>query len=115
RIAFLMKDDDGIAQLWTISPNGGTPAQLTRNPWPIASAFSWSLDGARIAHLMDNSVCITDTRTGKTTRMTERSEDASAPRPEACVFSPDGRKIAYIRRVPDAGQSFNQVFVAFVP
>src|SRR5207302_6520048 len=25
RIAFLMRDDDGIVQLWTVSPNGGAP------------------------------------------------------------------------------------------
>ena len=34
RIAFLMKDEDGLVQLWTVSPNGGAPAQVTRNPWP---------------------------------------------------------------------------------
>ncbi len=37
RIAFLMKDDAGIVQLWTVSPNGGPPGQLTRNPWPTGA------------------------------------------------------------------------------
>ena len=29
RIAFLAKDNPGIVQLWTVSPNGGAPTQLT--------------------------------------------------------------------------------------
>lgn len=110
RIAFLMKDDSGIAQLWTISPNGGTPSQLTQNPWPIASSFTWSPDGRLIAHAMDNSVCLTDTTTGTTTRLTPRSDDARAPRPEACVFSPDGSRIAFVRRIPSPDTPANQIF-----
>jgi hypothetical protein len=29
QIAFLMRDDNGIVQLWLISPEGGEPRQLT--------------------------------------------------------------------------------------
>ena len=111
RIAFLMKDDDGIVQLWTISPNGGPPVQITRHGSSIASAFTWSPDGQHIAHAMDNSVCVTDVNSRKTTRVTVRSDDASAPRSEACVFSSDGRKIAFLRRLNEAGQSANQIFI----
>ncbi|MCX6897661.1 MAG: DUF3748 domain-containing protein [Verrucomicrobia bacterium] len=111
RIAFLMKDDAGVAQLWTVPPNGGAPVQLTRNPWPIASAFTWSPDGKHIAHVADNSVCVTDAATGATTRLTPRSDDASAPQPEACVFSPDGTKIAFVRRMPSPDAPANRVFV----
>jgi hypothetical protein len=115
RIAFLMKDRAGIAQLWTVSPVGGPPVMLTRNPWPVASTFTWSPDGRRIAHVMDNSVCVTDAATGETTRLTPRRDDASAPRPEACVFSPDGAKIAYVRRLAEAGGACNQIFYALAP
>ena len=100
RIAFLMKDDGGVVQLWTVSPNGGPPHQLTRNPWSVASAFTWSPDGRFLAHVMDRGVCVTEARTGETTRLTPPTDDAIAPRPEACVFSPDGKKIAYVRSVP---------------
>lgn len=111
RIAFLLKDDHGLVQLWTVSPNGGLPTQITRNPWSVASAFSWSPDGQHLAHVMDNSVCLTDTRTGQTRRLTPRSDDASAPRPEACVFSPDGQKIACVRRVTSGAGRHNQIIV----
>lgn len=111
QIAFLMKDDAGVVQLWTASPNGGQPRQMTHNAWDIASAFSWSPDGRRMAHVMDNSVCVTEVDTGKTLRLTPRVEDALAPRPEACVFSPDGRSVAYVRPAEESSQFFNQIFV----
>jgi dipeptidyl aminopeptidase/acylaminoacyl peptidase len=115
RIAFLMKDDAGIVQLWTVSPNGGAPRQLTRNAHDVASTFTWSPDGQRITHVMDNSVCITDAVTSRTTRLTTRSDDATAPRPEACVFSPDGKQIAFVRRVTADGQTCNQICVVTAP
>ncbi len=114
RIGFLMKDDAGVVQLWTVSPNGGRPAQLTHNAHDIASAFTWSSDGRSIAHVMDNSVCVTDASTGETSRMTPRCEDASAPRPEACVFSPDGKKIAFVRRRKTDEVEANQICVVFL-
>ena len=111
QIAFLMKDDAGVVQLWIVSPDGGPVRQLTRNPWPVASAFTWSPDGRHIAHVMDNSVCVTDVASGKTQRLTARTDDASAPRPEACVFSPDGTNIAFARRLPSPRQPANRICV----
>jgi hypothetical protein len=109
QIAFLMKDEAGIVQLWTVSPNGGPPRQVTRNLWPVASAFSWSPDGHRLAHVMDNSVCLTEVASGHTRRLTDRSDDVSAPRAEACVFAPDGRRIAYLRPLPSPDRPANQI------
>lgn len=110
-IAFLARDDAGIVQLWTASPNGGAPKQITHNPWSIASAFSWNPGGTGIAHVTDNSVCITEISSGKTVRLTSRSNDADAPRPEACVFSPDGKHIAYVRHLTANGETSNQIFI----
>ena len=112
RIAFLMRDGDGVTQLWTVSPLGGAPRQVTRNPTGISSAFTWTPDGRAIAHGMDGSVCLTDAGSGETRRLTERREGEGAPRPEACVVSPDGGRIAYVRRVPGpSGAWHNQVMV----
>lgn len=111
RIAFLMKDDDGIVQIWTISPNGGEPRQVTHNAHDVASAFTWSPDGRWIAHTMDGCVCVTDTSSGDTHRLTAPSDEKHAPRPEACVFSPDGTRIAYVSPVTKQGQTWNQIFV----
>jgi WD40 repeat protein len=114
RIAFLMKDDAGMVQLWTVSPNGGSPKQLTFYPNPVASAFTWSPDGRLIACVMDHCVCVTEVATGQTSRLTPRTDDASAPRPEACVFSPDGQRIAFVRRLPSPRETANQICVVAV-
>jgi uncharacterized protein DUF3748/WD40 repeat protein len=110
-IGLLMKDDAGVVQLWTISPNGGTPKQLTHNVHDIASAFTWSPDGRYIAHAMDNSICATEVSSGVTHRLTPPTDAAHAPRPEACVFSAQGTQVAYVRPVTLGGQTWNQVFV----
>ncbi len=113
RLACLMKDDVGVVQLWTVSPTGGALMQLTHNTRDIGSAFTWSANGQSIAHVMDGSVCVTDARSGKTRRLTAPPADpADAPSPLACVFSPDGSKIAFMRCVRHAdGERYNQVFV----
>jgi dipeptidyl aminopeptidase/acylaminoacyl peptidase len=111
RIAFLMRDEAGIVQLRTIPPSGGEPQQLTHNAFDVASAFSWSPDGLSIAYVADNSIFVSDTETGDATRLTSRADDGSAPRPEACVFSPDGKRIAYVRPIETSGRTHNQIFV----
>ena len=104
-----MRSDEGVPQLWTVSPNGGEAKQLTHNPHPISSAFSWSPNGKQISHAMDGSICITLADSGKTIRLTDK--DAGTIRPEACVFSPDGTKIAYVRHISENGQTRNQIFI----
>lgn len=111
QIAFLMKDEEGIVQFWTVSPNRGEPKQLTHNSQDIASAFTWGPNGRWIAHVMDGSVCATNTKSGETHRLTNPSNKAHPPRPEACLFSPDGKQITYVRPVESQGELTNQIFV----
>ena len=113
RIAFLMMDDAGVVQLWVVSPRGGAPRQVTRNTAGIASAFTWSPDGRAIAHVMDDSVYVTDATTGAARRLTQAA--AGPALPFACVFSPDGRQIAFMRSVPADGATFSQIFVVTLP
>lgn len=117
RIACLMRDeagnDAGVVQLWSISPNGGPPRQITRDPWDVASTFTWNKDGTAIAYIADGSVMVVNAATGESRRLTEQPvADLPAPRPEACVFSPDGRQIAFVRPVRGSdGAVWNQIFV----
>lgn len=123
-IAFLKKDDNGVVQLWKVASRAGGPGatvedarlrQVTSGSHGVTSSFTWSPDGHWIAHTMDGSVCVTEVASGRTHRLTARTEGRRAPRPEAVVFSPDGRRIAYVRRVAEAGEGgrvFNQIFVA---
>ena len=96
QIAFLMRDDSGAAQLWTVSPLSGEPRQITLDHWGVASAFTWSPDGQLIAYAADNSIFTVEATTSVSRRLTPRSSDA--PSPLACVFSPDGSQIAFLRR-----------------
>ena len=115
RIAFLMRDDDGVAQLWLVAPVGGAPRQLTRHPWGVASAFTWSPDGRLLAHVMDQSICLTEAATGRSFRLTPRQPAAGAPLALACVFSPDGQWIAYQRPGTEAEGGFPQIWTVAVP
>lgn len=113
RIACLMRDDAGVVQVFAVGPLGGAIEQMTHDPWSVRSAFTWSPDGERIAYVADGSVMTVDVATGRSTRRTAPGRDGLAPRPEACVFSPDGSRIAFLRTLPHpSGGSFNQVFIA---
>jgi len=115
QIAFLMKDDSGVVQLWTIASAGGAPRQVTREKTGITSAFTWSPDGRWVAHMRDNQVFLAELATGRAVALTPRSTDAAAPLSLACVFSPDGRSLAFMRNVRGEEGSFPQIFVVAVP
>jgi hypothetical protein len=110
----LARDEIGIVQLLTVSPCGGEPRPLTRLHASIESAFTWSPAGDRLACVIDGSVCLVDARDGEISRLTARAGEPG-PRPEACVFSPDGRRVAYVRRVGSPAGEFNQLFTVDVP
>lgn len=110
-VACLMRDEAGVVQLVTVPTSGGPPQQRSHDPWDVASAFSWSPDGGRIAYVADGSVMTLDLATGTTRRLTVADHGPTAPRPEACVFSPDGRRIAYLRTLTAAGGPANQICV----
>ena len=112
QIAFLMRDESGNEQLWTISPSGEDLQQLTHDSSPIESAFTWRPDGQAIACVAGGRVCEVDVTTGAIEPATPIRADVGAPRPEAVVYSPDGLMIAYARSVESGNGSFSQVFVA---
>jgi hypothetical protein len=115
RIGFLMRDDEGVVRFFTVSPRGGEPEQVSHGPHGIDSAFSWSPCGRQIACVIDGSVCLVTVADGSVRRLTPRMP-TRGPRPEACVVSPDGRKVAFCREVAAGdGRDRNQVFVVDVP
>ena len=102
KIGCFMRDAMGVVQFWTVSPRGGEPKQVTDSPSPMASAFTWHPDGRRAACVIDNSVSLIDTGRGTVIRLTAKTTEP--PRPEACVFSPDGSRIAYVRTIAGSNQ-----------
>jgi len=125
QIAFLARDDDGVVQIFTVCPtarpaSNATAAlqQITRGESGIASGFSWSPCGRWIAYVADGSVFRVEVATGRAVRLTTRQPETTGPRPEACVHSPDGCWVAYMRALPldkaaeEQPQLVNQIFVA---
>lgn len=104
-IAFLMKDTQGVVQVWGVSPASGELRQLSYASSDIQSAFSWHPDGETLALICDNSVMLLDVNSAEMRRLTERS--AVAPSADAVVFSPDGRWVAFMREI----SGLNQIFI----
>jgi hypothetical protein len=124
QIAFLARDDDGVVQIFTVCPTA-RPAndadamlqQITRSEFGVASSFSWSPCGSWIAYVADGSVFRVEVATGRAVRLTTRQPETTGPRPEACVHSPDGRWVAFMRALPlgksveKQPQLVNQIFI----
>lgn len=107
-IATLIHDDVGVPQLWLVSPLGGPPRPLTVGNRRIASAFTFRADGRCLACVIGDEVCEVDVTTGRVTALTE---PVGGLRPEACVYSPDGRRIAFAKTVAIDGGAYNQIFL----
>ncbi len=94
QIAFLMRDDNGIVQLWLISPQGGEPRQLTHNKTDIQSAFNWHPSGEWLGFVLDNRIACAHAQSGEVEYLTENH--ANPPSADAVVFSPDGQWLAWM-------------------
>lgn len=96
-IAFLMRDDAGVVQLWLISPQGGEPRQLTYHASGIQSAFNWHPSGEWLGFVLEDRIACCHAGTGDITFLTK--VHAHAPSADAIVFSPDGKQIAWMEEV----------------
>lgn len=113
RIAFLMKDDAGLNQLWLIDPMGESLSQLTRGDSPVESAFTFRPDGQAIACVIGGQVAEVNTTTGEVTALTAPpgTSPHSSPDAQAVVYSPDGRTIAFQRGVTQENKCPNAIFL----
>lgn len=106
QLAFLMRDEAGVVQLWVISPNGGEPRQITVGEQGVQSAFNWHPDGKSVGFIQQSRIVVCDIREGSITRLTPVTQQELSP--DAVVFSPDGQYIAWMQEV----EGFRQLFMA---
>ncbi|MGL6074198.1 MAG: DUF3748 domain-containing protein [Fimbriiglobus sp.] len=97
-IGFLRTDETGVVQFWTISPKGRAETQVSCFGRGVQSAFTWHPTRPWASMIADGRVCILDSETRVATWLTPARDGLRA---EACVFSPDGQRIAYIQRQHD--------------
>lgn len=105
QLAFLMRDEAGVIQLWVISPNGGEPRQITVGEQGVQSAFNWHPDGKSLGFIQQGRIVVCDVREGRITPLTPVTQQELSP--DAVVFSPDGQYIAWMQEV----EGFRQLFM----
>lgn len=111
RISYLAKDDNGIVQVFFISPLGGEPVQVTHHNSPIQSTVRWNPNGNEICYVCDNSIYICDVRDGPSFGKAGRMTPKTAEPPLCPVWSHDGKMIAFNRFIPNGKRLYKQVFL----
>ncbi|WMY76828.1 DUF3748 domain-containing protein [Buttiauxella selenatireducens] len=104
-LAFLMRDDSGVVQMYLLSPNGGEPRQLTHVQESIQSAFNWHPNGQALGFVQNNQIVLVGVNDGAITPLTRPGSEV--PSADAVVFSPDGKHIAWMQDV----EGFRQLFM----
>jgi hypothetical protein len=108
-IAFLAKDDQGIAQIFAVGPDGGPLRQLSRLTEAVETPFDWSPDSKFLACSAGGRIRVIEVATGNHRTLTADSLPGQEPR-YSVTFSPDGRLIAFNRLLPHPnGGTFLQI------
>lgn len=107
-LAFLAYDKNKVKQIFTISPNGGTPVQQTFHLSDIQGGVRWHPREYKICYVWENSIVSAEIGTNRFKVLTK---PAHRP-PTNLVWSHDGSKIAFNRIITDESeQSAKHIFV----
>lgn len=104
QLAFLMRDDNAVVQVWQIAPQGGEPVQLTHCKKGVESAFNWHPSGEALAFMSGQQVMLCNAKTGSLTALTPPY--ATGLSGDALVFSPRGERLAWMQDVAGFRQLF---------
>ena len=123
RVAYYAPDANGVRQVFLINARGTSePVQATFLPAGATAGLRWHPSGDSIAVLSENGVAVTCVKPGplfgKTVWLTQHG--AAAAPAEGLVWSPDGKRLAFNRRIAGptkdaAGKDFRQVFLTDFP
>lgn len=131
KIAYYATGSNGVRQIFIVDsqgPESQPPVQATSLPAGAASGLRWHPSGNSIVVLSENGIAATCVKPGplfgKTVWLTRHG--AGTPPAEALVWSPDGKQLAFNRRVPtvdgngkpakDAtAKDFKQIFLVDFP
>lgn len=106
---FMMKDDQGIVQLFSVPTIGGEIRQITKNDFSIETAFDIDPAGNRAAYGSGKKIYMTNLDTGATSCITPTVSDQYSDL-RAIQWSPSGLLLAYNRKVVLGDTAFFQIF-----
>tara|TARA_R110000744_G_scaffold97100_1_gene187652 strand:- start:3406 stop:4740 length:1335 start_codon:yes stop_codon:yes gene_type:complete len=106
----IMKDDEGIAQIYSVSSNDGSINKLTENKESIDTSFDISPDGRYLVYGVSESVYITDILKSETFKVKSKNKKGEQGL-RAIQWSNDGKTIAYNRRVSKKNHDYFQLFI----
>ncbi|WP_342087927.1 DUF3748 domain-containing protein [Dyadobacter sp. OTU695] len=112
QLAFLAKDAKGISQIFTISPNGGKPRQITECTSDVTGNLRWHPDGKHITYAHEGSIVLCAVNDAPFEEKTQVLTEPLEAVPSNLVWSADGRVLAFNRLVKnETGKATQQVFV----
>lgn len=112
-LAFFAKDKNGIEQVFTISPNGGQPEQLSQHDTDASGNIRWHPDGKHISYVFKGSIVLCAIGNAPFEERLRVLTKPTIPAPTNTVWSPDGTKIAFNRLVKaeNSANGSQQIFV----
>lgn len=112
-IAFQARDENGIKQVFLISPTGGSLRQITQHDSDVQSGVRWNPNGKEVCYVWENSIVICDIGEGDFQSRFRQLTRSAVPAPGNLVWSHDGKLIAYNKEVkaPDTSKTTKQIFV----
>ncbi|WP_423127046.1 DUF3748 domain-containing protein [Gaoshiqia sp. Z1-71] len=116
QIAYLAKDQNGVQQVFLISPSGENPVQLTVHPSDVQSGVRWSPDNQTVIYVWDNSLVICEVSGRPFEKRFRRLTAPTETPPSNLVWSNDGKTIAFNRLVEtkEGRARSKQIFVVGV-
>ncbi|MFM7458950.1 MAG: DUF3748 domain-containing protein [bacterium] len=121
-IYFLMKDDNDIVQIYSVSSIKDTKNIITNQPlkqitnfkYSIQSQFNLSPDDKYISVLSNNQIYLVNVQDGNITKISERYSDREAPI-SGIHWSPDGKSLIYNRYAFMEDAYYIQIFQRLIP
>ena len=113
KIAFVASDSTGIRQLFLISPEGGTPSQLTRHASDVQSGARWRPGDQSVCYIWNNCLVKCEVSDRPFKKRVRILTAPSANPPSNPVWSNDGTLIAFNRMVTSqtGGLPVKQIFI----
>lgn len=113
QIAYVGSDSKGIKQVFLISPNGGTPVQLTEHTTHVEGGVRWSPDGKSVCYAAEGSIVLCKLGNEPFTKRYKKLTAPTKPSPTNMVWSHDGKTIAFNRTIAkdNSSEGSVQVFV----